>query len=894
MIKKEWEFIWKHKFLLVVLGAVALIPALYNLIFLGALWDPYGSVENLPVAVVNKDQAVAFQEQTLEIGNELITNLKENESLDYHFVSAEEAETGLSNGDYYLIITIPENFSENATTLLTDNPQKMVIDYQTSEGHNLIASKMADSAVTELKNQVSAEVTEMYSETLLKQFDKIGLGMTEAAEGSQKLEDGTAKLTDASQMIQENLDTLAARSLEFSEGSQTLQAGLQEYVTGVDQVNDGANQLTSGIRSLSSQLPTLSLGMGDLSSGARSLTSGIQQYTNGVDTINSGTSQLNDGLSQVVEQTKSFPDQTKELNDGAQKLAESLQAVTMSAEDKEQLMNYVVGVQSYVQQVSQILTDLDLSSLNNSDQITAFFPAISNDLALMQESIFQLNANLDADKDTLKVSYQEDLATNASAVIQALTESGLSLTDEQKSLVLSTMQNQMSNTEAAADRLSIDTSGIMSALSSSQVDLQNLANALSALENIPMDKVSELKSGADQLSTSSSAATTALTAAVNGLYNIQMQAAPAAQAIADGTSQLNNRIPALVASLQQLQAGSQSLEDGTSQLMQNSPTLTEGATSLSEGLLTVNDGIPALNEGVNALLTGSKSLSAGIEELTENSDHLVSGTSQLTLGASQIAHGSTQLADGEKQVTHSLREVKTGLSQLSERFSASSEQIQQINTDKKSAKAVSEPIETMHEDKARVANNGTSMAPYMMSVALFIGSLTVNMMYDAFDPKKKPSSAIGWWASKMSVLGIVAILQAALVFLVLTNILGMTTLHPLRVFGFLILESLTFMSIVTLFNLLLEKVGSFVMLLFMILQLAGSGGTYPIVLSNNFFQSIYRFLPMTYAIDALRQSISIGGTIRADVFLFVALLLISNICMILFFTHKKKQHLETI
>lgn len=120
------------------------------------------------------------------------------------------------------------------------------------------------------------------------------------------------------------------------------------------------------------------------------------------------------------------------------------------------------------------------------------------------------------------------------------------------------------------------------------------------------------------------------------------------------------------------------------------------------------------------------------------------------------------------------------------------------------------------------------------------------------------------------------------------GLLGMDVLHPVKVVAFSILVSMTFMSIVTLFNLLLGKVGSFVMLLFMILQLAASGGTYPIELSGHFYQAVNPFLPMTYSIRALREGISIGGSMLSETLLFIALLLISNALMIVFFTKKRK------
>lgn len=195
---------------------------------------------------------------------------------------------------------------------------------------------------------------------------------------------------------------------------------------------------------------------------------------------------------------------------------------------------------------------------------------------------------------------------------------------------------------------------------------------------------------------------------------------------------------------------------------------------------------------------------------------------------------------------------------------------------------------TKHIDKDKVDNNGTAMAPYMMSVALFVGTLTANMMFDAFKPKKKPSSALGWWASKMSILGAVAIAQSSLVYIVVTSLLGLSPVSPLRVSAFLVLTSLTFMSFVTMLNVIFGKTGAFLSLIFLLLQLGGSGGTYPVVLSNNFFQSVSQFLPMTYAVEALRQTISIGGSIKIPFLVFISLLIVSSIILLAFYQHKLK------
>ena len=125
----------------------------------------------------------------------------------------------------------------------------------------------------------------------------------------------------------------------------------------------------------------------------------------------------------------------------------------------------------------------------------------------------------------------------------------------------------------------------------------------------------------------------------------------------------------------------------------------------------------------------------------------------------------------------------------------------------------------------------------------------------------------------MSVLGLVAVLSASIVFFALTGLLGLKPLYPAKTLAFLILTSLTFTSLVTLFNLLLGKVGAFLMLVFIILQLGGSAGTYAIQLSNKFFMGISPYLPMTYTVSGLRQLISIRGNVTAQVAVLVSILI---------------------
>ena len=117
------------------------------------------------------------------------------------------------------------------------------------------------------------------------------------------------------------------------------------------------------------------------------------------------------------------------------------------------------------------------------------------------------------------------------------------------------------------------------------------------------------------------------------------------------------------------------------------------------------------------------------------------------------------------------------------------------------------------------------MAPYMISVALFIGAISTNVMYDAFTPARKPKTSISWVISKLSVVFAIGFLEATILYLILTNCLGLAPVNPTRTYLLILAEAIAYMSMVTFFNIVLAKIGAFLMLIFLILQLSGSGGT---------------------------------------------------------------------
>lgn len=140
MLKQEWKRLLNNKILLVSTIVIMFIPILYGGVFLKSVWDPYGKTSELPVAVVNEDQTANYEGQQLDVGNELVKELKKNNDLGWNFTDAETANKGLKDGKYYMVITIPKDFSKNASTVLDATPKKMNLSYEINL-HRTISGK---------------------------------------------------------------------------------------------------------------------------------------------------------------------------------------------------------------------------------------------------------------------------------------------------------------------------------------------------------------------------------------------------------------------------------------------------------------------------------------------------------------------------------------------------------------------------------------------------------------------------------------------------------------------------------------------------------------------------------------------------------------------------------
>ena len=877
---KEWKAIFKKPTFIIVMIGISLIPALYNIIFLSSMWDPYGQLSDLPVAVVNNDKEASYNDNTMTIGKDMVSNLKENKTLDFHFVDEEEGKKGLENGDYYMVVTLPSDLSEKAASILTDHPEQMQIDYQTSSGHSFIASKMSDSAMTQLKQSVSTNVTETYTKALFNKMVDLKDGMSQAASGSEKLTDGANQLVTGSQTLTTNLHSLADSSLTFSNGTEQFTKGLSSYVSGVEQLHLGLGNFNSGLVTYTGAVSQLDSGLGQLSSkspelvgGINQLYTGVESYTGGVSQLNAGLNQFSSGVSaytngvgslatganQLFNQSATLRMGVEQLNEGIQQLSSKLDA---SSEQKDQIAQLSSGLN----QLNQAIQNIDVGDAKQLDSVLSSIVSLSN----------QMLASAQSDKATTLANIQ------STAAYQSLTS------EQQAEISASVSQNSTDSIQSAQS--------IVALVQGLQGSLENLQNQSSNL--------STLKNQANQVLP---IASTSLTGLSSGLTEIQgtltSKLVPASQSItsgvnaytagvdkiSQGASQLSEKNSTLTGSLNQLVSGSTTLTQKSSNLTAGVDQLVEKTPELVSGIEKLSNGSNELNQKSQELIAGVDKLQSGSSQLADKSSQLISGASQLESGANKFADGAGKLAEGGTKLTSGLEGLQTGVASLGQGLSNASDQLKSASTESKNAEILSNPLSLSKTDNDQVPVNGVAMSPYMISVALFVAAISTNMIFAKLPSGRHPESRWAWLKSRAEINGIIAVLAGILVYGGV-HLIGLTANHEMRTFILIILTSLVFMSMVTALTTWNSRIGAFFSLILLLLQLASSAGTYPLALTNDFFRAINPWLPMSYSVSGLRQTISMTGNIHHQViFLAVILALFTGLGMLAYRPKKMEE-----
>ena len=887
MVAEEFNNIRKHKILTATIIAIMIIPFLYSLFFLKSVWDPYGNTKYLPVAVVNNDKPVKYQGKTFKVGEDLEKELRENKDLGWHFVNAKEAKYGLSHKKYYMVITIPKNFSKNATTVLDKHPKKMQLTYNTNDALNYIGKVIGEEGAKQVNSSVRDSVSEAYATTMFDTVKKVGKGFNKAAKGATQLSDGAYTLSDGLKVYTAGVDQVNDGVIQLKNGVAPLSAGVLKLTTGASVLADGLNQLQSktgtlasgvnqlatGSKTLSSGLNTLQgktavlpVGVKKLFDGSNSLNEGINTYTGKVTDLQKGLTKLNAGSNDLKLGTQQIANGNKALADEVAKIDVS----QFNSGDTTQLINGLQQLQVVKQQLQpamQAIATLQSSVSGMKDELTAVQSSstelsnkLGSDLKTAGSSVQGSSANIqavlgssnltDADKQKLQAALQQNQAAG-NAISDAGTTAGqIKAQMDGVNTKLSGLQGQLSSLSSMSDKLT----NAASVLNGISIDPNNLKN-LQSLSG----KVVDLQKATKDLAYYSSKLNDGVEAYTNGVAS----AANGVSKLADKNGELTSGSAQLAGGIGQMNAQIPALTSGVNQLA-------NGGNQLASGLGQMNTQIPALTSGVSQLANGGNQLAGGLGQLNAQVPTLTNGVNQLASGTQQLAANSGQLIDGANKISE-------GNGTLAKSLSAGAKEVNSQNLNSANANMFAAPTTLKHKNYSYVPNYGYALAPYMLSVALYVGALVFNLVYPIRRLSTPDGSATEWFFSKVSIGAVVAV-GNAIVEVGLMMLAGLHPDHPFATFMNAISFSLAAMFIIMVLAMLFSNPGRFIGMIFLVIQLGACGGSFPIQITkgmNGFFQAINPYLPMTYSVYGFRESLSSGlGSSQMTISLTVQLIFI--------------------
>ena len=781
MIKAEWKNIAKSTWLKIVLCAIMIIPMIYACVFLGSMWDPYGKTDQLPVAVVNNDKEVEYNDSTMDIGKQLSDKLAKNDSMDFNIVSSSKAQKGLKDGKYYMVITIPENFSKNATTLLDDDPQTMMLTYTTNPQTNYIATKMDDSAMAKVKAEISSTVTKTYSKILFKNVKTLSKGFKTAADGSQKLSDGVNTAKDGNATITENLNTLASSALVFNDGADSLVKGLSAYTEGVSTAKAGAQQLDNNSA-------TLNNGAAQLKAGSSQLLSAVQ----------AAEKQLGDGINASAGQLNTLTSSNKQMAESSKQLSEALTQIQGAIDSNNLVENDAQAAKKVDGMISTLSTTI--STMNNN-------AAQLNQLAAVEKKqAEQLQATQPQAAQELMMKATSH-ATQAATLQQVASQLSSSInTDDLKQL------SALLNGNAAV------------------LKNQTAANA----------KTQQLLASSQQLATANN---TAVGSLVTNLKTVQasMKGTSTSVGMVGAVSQIDN-----------------------------------GLSTLQSGLKTYTGGVKQVNNGLGTLASNNKTLNSGASQLADGALKISSGSNQLAAGSATLGEGLTTIGDGTNTLTSSLKDASKKSN---------------IKSTSKTYKQMSTPVDTEKKELTNMPNNGHAMAPYMMSVALYVACMALSLMYPFGKGMTTTDSPAKFLLAKATVMVPLSIVQALILYFSLKGFCGFTPARPGLCLAFMLLLSLAFMAFIAFLAIAFGRIGEFIALIFMVFNLGASAGTYPLETAPHWYKVLHPFVPFTYSVNGFRSVIANAAAVpTTEILFFVGLLVVSVILTYLFVRRRSKTH----
>lgn len=294
--------------------------------------------------------------------------------------------------------------------------------------------------------------------------------------------------------------------------------------------------------------------------------------------------------------------------------------------------------------------------------------------------------------------------------------------------------------------------------------------------------------------------------------------------------------------------------------------LRDGSAQVAAGTAALAKAAPTLSSGISSAATGASELSAGSGKVASGTAALAKAAPTLSSGASALATGAASADKGADSLASGLTKLQTGSSELASKLDDGRTKIPASTASQRNdqASVISDPVKVGTDDVAKASNYGAGLAPFFISLAAWIGMYALFLILKPISKRaitavRKPLAVVfGGWLTP-ALLGVV---QMVALFFIVRFALDLDVVHAGATIGIMVLASATFAAVIMALNVLLGSVGQFLGLVLMLVQLVTAGGTFPWQTLPGPLAALHFALPMTYSVDAIRQTMY-GGNLGA-------------------------------
>ncbi|BAK59506.1 YhgE/Pip domain-containing protein [Lactococcus garvieae] len=872
----DWKRIFKNPIAIFLVVALMFIPSLYAWFNIKALWDPYANTSQLPIAVYSDDRTEKFQDKSINIGDEVLKNLKENKQLGWKFVdSKQELDKGVKSGKYYAGIYLPENFSKNLLSFTTGDIQKPKIVYSINEKINAIAPKITSKGASSLQSQISEEFIKTASSTLLKTFNDIGYDIDKNMVSIQKIKNTILSTND-------NLDTIdqyTQQVVDLHGKMPDLKAKLAkanefiDYLPEVDALGQKVVQLDDSMPTVKNQLAiimTLQEKIPEIQNAGKQIAMIDNDFASVEQTMNEGIQEAKQGLTIIQQVQTALPDirklgnQANELAsttlDGATQLQNALPSITSSVEvTLKALQNVADSTSSIVTTIRQAIADGQLTDEEKA-KIDSLVKAYQASVPQQQEAIGNLI-------DFLQKAQESAGNNEFDATIKNLQDLSALLGD------ISTRLGKVNEFVQAGDISSIE-----SYLDQIDALAKNISGLVGQI-NVP-DITAKVQSVLTQLIATIKNAQGLLTKA---------QAIDFESLLSSTSKTVSNAITLLEKYQKEMPAIKQEVHDANIMLNGNMNTI---VNAINKGASLYQNDLPVVEQKLDKAADFVKNDYPGIrKDLTE------------TLGTvnEKMPDLEKALNQANDLIVNDWPGIKTGIRKAADAIRKGEKEVDLGEIVKllkldatKESDFLTQPVEVQENAIYPIANNGSASTPFYTALCLWVGAvLFSSVAVTGFHLEGKDKllySKREQFSARMLTFIVMGLGQALIVTLGNYFGLGVDVRNPVYSVLFALLIAITFMIMVYVLVALFGNIGKGIAIIILVLSISGGGGNYPIQVSGKFFQAINPYLPFTHAVNLLRESA--GGIYWPNAWLAIIILVAVSIVFLvaglIFFPHLEK------